>query len=77
MLQVLTVTRLLSRFSKRRGSTALSDHFPEARFSSTHIAQLWSLASFMVTAFWAPTEDNTFWRYIILQACIGSAVNWS
>lgn len=73
LVQILLVTWCLVRFSKKYTP---ADFTPEARFFSTHIAQIWSMMSFFVVSWWAPASDNSFWRYVLLQACFGSAIGW-
>ena len=41
LVQLLCITWLLARFSNRYGKNVLIDFIPEARFFSTHIAQIW------------------------------------
>ena len=77
LTQMLFVTWLLARASKRNNRTNLADFIPEARFFSTHIAQIWSMMSFFVVSWWAPAaEGSTLWRLVALQACLGSALGW-
>ena len=76
LLQMLLVTWALARFSNKHPSNTLADYIPEARFFSTHIAQIWCMMSFFVVSWWAPSSGNSFWRYVILQACLGSALAW-
>lgn len=75
LLQMLLITWILARFSNKH-SNGLADYIPEARFFSTHIAQIWCMAAFFATGWWAPTSESSFWRYVVLQACIGSATAW-
>lgn len=76
LLQMLIVTWILTRFRNKHGSHALADYIPEARFMSTHIAQIWCMQAFVATGWWSPTSENSLVRYVVLQACIGSALGW-
>ena len=77
LLQMLAVTWLLARVSRRNTRNTLADFIPEARFFSTHIAQVWCMMCFFVVSWWAPAaEDSSLWRYVALQACLGSSVAW-
>ena len=76
LAQILFVTYVLTRVGKKHGSITLADYIPEARFTSTHVAQIWSMGSFFLIAWWAPTENGSIWRYVVLQACFGSALTW-
>jgi hypothetical protein len=77
LIQMLFLTWILARVSKRNNRTNLTDFIPEARFFSTHIAQIWSMLSFFMVSWWAPaTEGSSLWRLVALQACLGSAVGW-
>ena len=76
LVQMILVTYGLARFSRRHGSNALADYIPEACFLSTHVAQIWCMVSFFLVAWWAPSNDSSIWRYVVLQACFGSALAW-
>lgn len=71
LLQMLLITYGL----KKRGVSTLAEYIPEARVWSTHIAQLWAMTCFFIEAWWAP-ERGSFWRFVLLQATIGSSVAW-
>ena len=73
LLQMLLVTWFLARFSRKYTP---ADFIPEARFFSTHLAQIWSMMSFFVVSWCPPSSDNSLWRYVALQACFGSALGW-
>jgi hypothetical protein len=73
LAQMLLVTSFLARFRKNHD---LETFIPEARFFSTHTAQIWSMMSFFVVAWWAPAESHSIRRYIVVQACFGSALAW-
>ncbi|KAK3704397.1 hypothetical protein LTR37_013820 [Vermiconidia calcicola] len=74
LLQMLAVTSFLARL---KGTGDLTDFIPEARFLSTHIAQMWCMMAFFGVSWWSPDNDsNSFWRHVMLQACIGSAAAW-
>ncbi|KAK5131900.1 hypothetical protein LTR08_000488 [Meristemomyces frigidus] len=75
-LQMLCVTYLLASFARRRGVSTLSKYVPLARLFSSHIAQLWAFISFATVTMWTPAGDQPFYRYILLQAAIGSTVAW-
>ena len=76
-LQIVLFTKLLVRFSNKQGGTnILSEYTPEVRFLSTHLALAWCMAAFFVTAFWSPASDSSFWRFVVLQGSIGSAIAW-
>ena len=71
---MLAVTSFLARL---KGNGDLTDFIPEARFLSTHIAQMWCMMAFFGVSWWSPDDDsNSFWRHVMLQACIGSAAAW-
>lgn len=76
LLQMLLVTYGLSRISEKRGSNSLADYIPEARFTSTHLAELWCLVCFCIEAWWSPAAGYSLWRYTALHACFGSALTW-
>lgn len=77
LVQMLAVTWLLTKISRRNTTNTLADFIPEARFFSTHIAQIWCMMCFFVVSWWAPAaEDSSLWRFVVLQACLGSAVAW-
>lgn len=77
LLQMLAVTWMLTRASSRYTGHSLADFIPEARFFSTHIAQIWCMLCFFVISWWAPAaEGSSLWRFVVLQACFGSAVAW-
>ena len=41
---------------------------------STHIAQVWCMMCFFVVWWWIPAaKDSSLWRYVALQACLGSS----
>ncbi len=48
----------------------------QARFFTTHVAQLWCMLSFFVEAWWAPSASNSIRRYVVIQACFGSGLAW-
>lgn len=77
LLQMLLVTWSLARVKKSRNCSTLADYIPEARFTSTAIAQMWCASSFLTT--WTSPDHNgssgTF-RFVVLQACVGSSVAW-
>lgn len=75
LAQMFLVTWLLARFARKQGISTLAEYIPEARMYSTYIAQLWTMVCFFVVAWWVPV-DNSFWRYVVLQAAMGSAVAW-
>ncbi|KAH9825697.1 hypothetical protein Tdes44962_MAKER00627 [Teratosphaeria destructans] len=78
LAQMLFATWALNRFAQKNGSETLSKYIPLARIYSTHAAQLWAMACFLITAFW-PSFDDTpvrFVRWLILEACVGSACAW-
>lgn len=77
LLQMLFITWMLARVSRRNSRDMLADYVPEARFFSTHIAQIWSMLCFFGVSWWAPAaEDASIWRFVALQACLGSTVAW-
>ncbi|KAK5126981.1 hypothetical protein LTR85_008340 [Meristemomyces frigidus] len=76
LLQMLLITYSLARFAKKRGVSTLADYIPEARMWSTHIAQIWSMACFFIVAWWVPDDGTSFWRFVVIQASVGSAVAW-
>ncbi|KAF2766507.1 hypothetical protein EJ03DRAFT_330001 [Teratosphaeria nubilosa] len=78
LAQMLFATWALNRFAQKNGSETLSKYIPMARIYSTHAAQLWAMACFLIMAFW-PSFDNTpvrLVRWLILEACVGSACAW-
>lgn len=76
LIQMLLITWVLAGSSIKNGKNILSDYIPEARFTSTHIAQIWAMLSFFLVAWWPPAGSYTLWRYVALQACVGSAFAW-
>ncbi|KAK5174385.1 uncharacterized protein LTR77_001465 [Saxophila tyrrhenica] len=73
LAQMLVVTRFLARFKRHHD---LDSFVPEARFFSTHVAQIWCMLTFFVVAWWAPAQSNSVRRYVAVQACFGSALAW-
>ena len=77
LLQMLAVMWLVTRASSHYAGSSLATFIPEARFFSTHIAQIWCMLCFFVISWWAPDgEGSSVWRFVTLQACMGSAVTW-
>ncbi|KAK4957197.1 hypothetical protein LTR10_005155 [Elasticomyces elasticus] len=75
LAQVKLATSLLARRMRKIGDTSLAAYMPEARIYSTHAAQIWAMVSFMVMVSWPPIAGG-FWRWILLEATIGSALTW-
>ena len=77
LLQLLLVTWLLAQVSRKTTRNTITVLIPEARFVSTHVAQLWCMMCFFVVWWWTPAaEDSSLWRYVALQVCLGSSVAW-
>jgi uncharacterized membrane protein YhaH (DUF805 family) len=73
LLQMLLAASLLTRFKRHHNLETL---IPEARFFSTHTAQIWAMLSFFVVSWWPPVESDSTLRYVVVQACFGSALAW-
>lgn len=77
LAQMVLITWVLGRFTRKAGGNTLADFIPEARYFTTYIAQIWTMVCFFITAYWPPlNEDTSMKRWLVLQACLGSAVAW-
>jgi len=77
LLQVLIATWILSKHAQRKGMRSLSDFIPQARFVTTHIAEIWACTCFFVAAYWNPSsKTHGFLRMCVLQGTLGSATVW-
>lgn len=78
LLQMLLATQLLARSSRHANHPTDLDFFiPQARFFSTHMAQIWCMLAFFVVSWWVPNDDShPTLRHLVVQACFGSALAW-
>lgn len=77
LLQVLFATWALTKYARRKGIRSLSDFVPQARFVTTHVAEIWACACFFVAAYWNPSSNSHgFLRMCVLQGTLGSATVW-
>lgn len=73
-LQVCFAFWLLTRFARKHNANTLIRYIPQARAISTSMAQLWAMACFYIQV-WT-SDELGLWRWIVLEAAIGSAVAW-
>ncbi|EME87171.1 uncharacterized protein MYCFIDRAFT_209440 [Pseudocercospora fijiensis CIRAD86] len=81
MLQLLLFSWAFAKFRPTKKQTScengtLGAHIPELRTLTTHLAQMWMMAGFLLMAFW-PVYFKSPLRLTIAEAIYGSGLAWS
>lgn len=78
LIQMLLLTSVLARFMRKRGLTTLAPYIQEARLCSTHIAQFWTIAAFLMMAWWVPTVSDQSRLSLVKRLIANSmtAIEW-